>query len=135
MSELKVEAINPEAIPIIRDRLTLILLELMEEKELKNNYLNSQLEKSEVSSKNRLKKYNICENVTLQELEVQRPAKITVAVAAKIMQVTPRFVQMGLQQDKFPFGTAVKMKRWSYYINTDEFIQYMKGQKSKSDSP
>lgn len=63
--------------------------------------------------------------MTLQELEKQRPEKTSIKVAAGIMNVTPRFLQMGLQQNKFPFGTGVKMKRWSYYINTDKFIEYM----------
>lgn len=66
--------------------------------------------------------------MTLQELEQQRPAKTPVRVAAEIMEVTPRFLQMGLQQGRFPFGTGVKMKRWSYYINTEKFIKYMKGE-------
>ena len=64
---------------------------------------------------------------TLEQIEIERPAKITVQLAAKIMGVTPRFLQMSLQYDKFPFGTAVKMdKRWSYYINTERFVGYMK---------
>ena len=67
-------------------------------------------------------------HLTLDELEKERPAKITVQLAAKIMEVTPRFLQMGLQYDRFSFGTAVKMeKRWAYYINTARFIKYMKG--------
>ncbi len=53
--------------------------------------------------------------------------KITVQEAAKIMGVTPRFLQMGLQYNKFPFGVAVKMKRYSYYINRRQFEDYMKG--------
>lgn len=63
----------------------------------------------------------------LEDLEREKPVKITVQQAAKIMGVTPRFLQMGLQYGKFPFGTAVKMeKRWAYYINTERFIKYMK---------
>ena len=55
--------------------------------------------------------------------------KVTVQEAARLMGVTPRFLQMGLQHDRFPFGTAVKMaKRWSYYINAERFRQYMDGE-------
>ena len=55
-------------------------------------------------------------HLPLDELEKERPAKITVQLAAKIMD------------DRFSFGTAVKMKkRWAYYINTATFIKYMKG--------
>lgn len=63
----------------------------------------------------------------INELEQKKPTTITVQQAAKIMNVTPRFLQIGLQQERFPFGTAVKMKRWSYYINAERFMQYMKG--------
>ncbi|MEW8957825.1 MAG: helix-turn-helix domain-containing protein [Moorella sp. (in: firmicutes)] len=65
--------------------------------------------------------------MTLQELEQAPTPTLTVKEAAEIMKVTPRFLQLALQQGRFPFGTAVKMKRWSYYINTERFIQYMKG--------
>ncbi len=56
-----------------------------------------------------------------------RPVKISIKDAADIMGVTPRFLQMGLQQGRFPFGTAVEMTQWSYYINTERFIRYMLG--------
>ena len=65
--------------------------------------------------------------MTLQQLENEKPAKLTVQQAAAIMGVTPRFLQMGLQYERFSFGTGVMMdKRWSYYINTERFIKYMK---------
>lgn len=66
--------------------------------------------------------------MTLKQLEQERPEKITVQQAAEIMGVTPQFLRIALQNDKFPFGTAVKFTgRWSYYINTERFIKYMKG--------
>lgn len=65
--------------------------------------------------------------MTLQKLlqTNPRPPKISVQDAAQIMDVTPRFLQIALQQGKFPFGTGVKMDRWAYYINTERFIKYM----------
>lgn len=65
--------------------------------------------------------------MTLAELEQKKPATITINEAAEIMQVTPRFLQLALQQGRFPFGTGVEMGRWAYYINTDRFILYMQG--------
>ena len=67
--------------------------------------------------------------MTLQELlgVSPRPIKITVKDAAAIMGVTPRFLQMGLQQGRFPFGVGVEMEVWAYYINTERFIKYMVG--------
>lgn len=54
--------------------------------------------------------------------------KLTVQEAARIMGVTPRFLHLGLQHNRFPFGAAVKMdKRWSYYINAKRFYRYMEG--------
>jgi hypothetical protein len=66
--------------------------------------------------------------MTLEQLEKEKPEKITVDQAAQIMGVTPQFLRIALQHNKFPFGTAVKFKRWSYYINTARFIKYMKGE-------
>lgn len=64
-------------------------------------------------------------NPLLQKVIKEKPQKLTVQEAAAIMGVTPRFLQMALQQNKFPFGVGVKMGKWSYYINTDRFIAYM----------
>jgi hypothetical protein len=59
--------------------------------------------------------------------------KLTIQQAARIMGVTPRFLQMGLQYQRFPFGAAVYMhKRWSYYINAERFRAYMEAQDMKS---
>lgn len=54
--------------------------------------------------------------------------KLTVNEAAYLMGVTPQFLRLGLQQGRFPFGTAVKMKRWSYYVNSKKFYNYIQGQ-------
>jgi len=69
--------------------------------------------------------------MTLQELieTKPRPIKVRIADAADIMGVTPRFLQMGLQQGRFPFGVGVEMDQWAYYINTERFIKYMTGEK------
>ena len=68
--------------------------------------------------------------MTLQELidARPRPLKVKIIDAAAIMGVTPRFLQMGLQQGKFPFGVGVEMEQWAYYINTERFIKYMTGE-------
>lgn len=65
--------------------------------------------------------------MTLKELEEKRPSTITVQEAAEIMGVTPRFLQLALQQGRFPFGVGVEMGRWTFYINTHRFILYMEG--------
>ena len=63
--------------------------------------------------------------MTIEQLEQTHPPTISIQDAAAIMDITPRFLQIALQQDKFPFGVGVKMGKWAYYINTDKFIQYM----------
>jgi hypothetical protein len=71
--------------------------------------------------------------MTLEELERERPSKIIVTEAAKIMGVTPMFLRLGLRQKCFPFGTAVKMeKRWAYYIHPVKFKAYIEGREVES---
>lgn len=53
--------------------------------------------------------------------------RITVNEAAKLMDIPAQLLRMGLQQERFPFGTAVKMKRWAYYINRDALERYLGG--------
>ena len=56
------------------------------------------------------------------------PQKLTVVEAAAIMDVDPQFLRIALQQGRFSeFGVAVKMKRWSYYINAERFYDYLAG--------
>ncbi len=64
--------------------------------------------------------------LTIQDIEKNCPPKLTVQEAAEMMRVTPRFLQLALQQNKFDFGIAVEGDRWVYYINTERFIKYMK---------
>lgn len=51
--------------------------------------------------------------------------RLTVTEAAEIMGVTPMFLRLALREGRFSFGTAVKMKRWVYYINPDRFYKYI----------
>lgn len=54
--------------------------------------------------------------------------RLTIKEAAGRMGVTPRFLQIGLQHEKFPFGVAVKMSsEWTYYINRSRFELWMAG--------
>jgi hypothetical protein len=70
---------------------------------------------------------NPIEIKTLDDVIKYRPIKLSVNQAAKIMGITPKFLQMGLQQEKFPFGVGVRFEQWEHYINTERFIKYMKG--------
>lgn len=63
---------------------------------------------------------------------MQPTAKITVPEAAAMMGVTPQFLRIGLRQRRFPFGTAVKFRRWAYYVNAEKFYEYISKQKDAS---
>lgn len=55
-----------------------------------------------------------------------KPNRLSVKEAAHLMGVSEQFLRIGLQQGKFPFGTAVKTSsKWSYYINTTQFLRYI----------
>ena len=45
-------------------------------------------------------------------------SSISVIEAAKIMDVSPQFIRLGLQQQRLPIGTAVKSSenRWVYDV-------------------
>ncbi|MBS4535601.1 hypothetical protein GOQ29_08185 [Clostridium sp. D2Q-14] len=54
--------------------------------------------------------------------------RITVNEAAEIMNVSPQFVRIGLQRDRLPIGTAVKMSsKWSYHISPKLLGEYIGG--------
>ncbi|MFA5307643.1 MAG: hypothetical protein WC365_09400 [Candidatus Babeliales bacterium] len=65
--------------------------------------------------------------MTLQEIERDKPATISIQTAATIMEVSPQFLRAALMQDRFPFGTGVKMSQNEFYINTTRFVLYMEG--------
>lgn len=52
--------------------------------------------------------------------------RVTVADAAKLMEVSPQFIRIGLQRKLLPIGVAVKMSsRWTYYISPERLDQYL----------
>ncbi|HIZ55151.1 MAG TPA: helix-turn-helix domain-containing protein [Firmicutes bacterium] len=49
--------------------------------------------------------------------------KMQPALAAKLMGASKGFVEEGLQQGRFPWGYAVKRRKWSYWINAKKFAR------------
>lgn len=49
---------------------------------------------------------------------------LPVPVAAKLMGKSVPWVQKGLQDGIFPWGYAVKLTRWSYFISSVKFTEY-----------
>lgn len=69
-------------------------------------------------------------------MKLNEMKNIPIAVAAKLMGKTPQYVRIGLQQQRLPIGTAVKMSsEWTYhisyellknYIGKEKIVQYEK---------
>lgn len=52
--------------------------------------------------------------------------KISIKKASELMGTSEQFVRIGLRNNRFPFGTAVKLStRWTYYISPKLFYQYI----------
>ena len=49
------------------------------------------------------------------------------------MGVSPRLIHLGLQHEKFPFGTAIPTSktRFTYYINRNRFEKWLAGEDMK----
>ncbi|WP_368179217.1 hypothetical protein [Anaerotruncus colihominis] len=60
-------------------------------------------------------------SATVQNDEV---GNLPIVLVAKLMKKSKEFVEDGLKQGTCPFGYAVKMKKWSYYISPKRFTEY-----------
>lgn len=49
---------------------------------------------------------------------------LPIPVAAKLMGKSKYWVMQGLRDGVFPFGYAVKLKNWSYFISSTKFTEY-----------
>lgn len=50
--------------------------------------------------------------------------RLKVSEVAQAMNVSEQFIRIGLQQEKLPFGYAVKRKsKWCYYISPMKFTE------------
>lgn len=51
--------------------------------------------------------------------------RITTAEAAAIINTSPQFVRVAMQQEKLPIGTAIKMSTvWTYNISEKLLAEY-----------
>ncbi len=51
--------------------------------------------------------------------------RILTTEAAEILNVSPQFVRVAMQQEKLPIGTAVKMSSiWTYHISAKLLADY-----------
>lgn len=51
--------------------------------------------------------------------------KILPSEAAEILNMSPQFIRVAMQQEKLPIGTAVKMSSiWTYHISEKLLAEY-----------
>ena len=59
--------------------------------------------------------------------------RVTIKKAANLMGTSEQFVRIGLRNNRFPFGSAVKLSsKWTYYISPKLFYQYIDNKKEQS---
>lgn len=60
------------------------------------------------------------------KIQDSSPVKMTVKLAAKLMRKSVKFVALGLQEGRFPWGYAVQTSpnKWTYFISTVKFTEY-----------
>lgn len=50
--------------------------------------------------------------------------RLSVSKTARLMNVSEQFIRVGLQQNKFTWGYAVKMStKWTYFISPTKFTE------------
>lgn len=56
---------------------------------------------------------------------METKGRVKVSEAAAIMNVSQQFIRVGMQQDRLPIGTAVKMSsQWTYFISEKLLEEY-----------
>ena len=49
---------------------------------------------------------------------------VPVKLVAKLMRKSDEWVRQGLRDGVFPWGYAVKLSKWSYFINSKKFTEF-----------
>lgn len=53
--------------------------------------------------------------------------RVSIKEAADLLDIPQQLLRLSLQEGCFPFGVAVKRKRWSYYINRARLVAWLEG--------
>ncbi len=52
--------------------------------------------------------------------------RVSIQKAAKIMGTSEQYIRIGLRNNRFPFGSAVKLStQWTYHISPKPFYEYI----------
>lgn len=69
--------------------------------------------------------FDISNNSTTEEaIDLDVCVNLPVPVAAKLMGKSREWIMQGLRDGVFPFGYAVKLKEWSYFISSIKFTEF-----------
>lgn len=63
----------------------------------------------------------------MTDYEILTSKKIKAKDAANYLGIDLRILYQGLQENKFPFGIAVKRNEWVYHIFAERLIAYKHG--------
>ena len=94
-----------------------------------SQYLSGKNEPSEARKKEIAKALGVQEDY-FQKFEVaaiiskNSCVNLPVPVAAKLMGKSKEWIMQGLRDGVFPWGYAVKLTRWSYFISSAKFTEY-----------
>lgn len=61
---------------------------------------------------------------TTAKIQSDTVINLPIGVAANLMGKSKAWVAQGLQDGVFPWGYAVKLKTWSYYISSVKFTEF-----------
>lgn len=61
---------------------------------------------------------------TAATVQYDEVINLPVPIAAKLMKKSKEWVMQGLRDGVFPWGYAVKMTNWSYFISSQKFTEY-----------
>lgn len=79
----------------------------------------------------------VLDNLVTRKVSINVP--VAVAVAAKLMNVSQKYIRVGIQQGVLTFGSAVRISgtKYSYYISPSRLKQFLEGAAptSEPDSP
>ncbi len=94
-----------------------------------SQYVNGLHEPSRERQKEIARALGVQENyfsTFLPDAEIQSDTTVNVPVSlvARLMGKSKDWVEQGLQDGVFPWGYAVKLKKWSYWVSSVKFTEY-----------
>lgn len=64
------------------------------------------------------------EFLPVPEVQTDEVLNVPVPLAARLMRKSQDWIKQGLRDGVFPWGYAVKLKKWNYFISSVKFTEY-----------